>query len=273
MGLLTVDESKCKRDGLCAADCPAGIIAMPEGCFPQVFKGAEAFCMACGHCVAVCPHGAMSHPAVKSRECLPIRKELRLSPEQAEQFLRSRRSIRQYRPEPVSRVELERLLNLARYAPTGHNSQGVAWKAYTQPGDVRTIAQHVVDWMRRLVEKRDPAALEMNMALICDLFDKGMDLVMRGAPHLVLTYAHQEDRIAPHACDIAMAYVELYAPVMGLGTCWAGFFERAANFWPPLKAFLDLPAGNQVMSAAMVGYPKARYYRCPERKGLQVEWV
>jgi len=34
-----------------------------------------------------------------------------------------------------------------------------------------------------------------------------------------------------------------------------------------------LPQGHRVMSAAMVGYPKARYYRCPERKRLQVEWV
>jgi nitroreductase/Pyruvate/2-oxoacid:ferredoxin oxidoreductase delta subunit len=273
MGLLIVDEGKCKRDGLCAADCPVGIIAMPEGGFPQVLEGAETFCIACGHCVAVCPHGAMSHPMVKVQECLPIGKELRLSPEQVEQFMRSRRSMRQYRPEPVPQAELERLLNLARFAPTGHNSQSVTWKVYTRPEDVRTLASHVVDWMRRLVEKGEPAALELNMALICDFFDKGVDFILRGAPHLVLTHAHQEDRAAPHACDMAMAYVELYAPVLGLGTCWAGYFEQAARFWRPLQAYLALPAGHQVMNAAMVGYPKATYYRCPERKALQVQWV
>ena len=48
MGLLIVDENKCKRDGLCAADCPVGIISMPEGRYPQVIEGAEAFCIATG---------------------------------------------------------------------------------------------------------------------------------------------------------------------------------------------------------------------------------
>ena len=273
MGLLTVNEEKCKQDGLCAADCPMGIIVQPEGGYPQVMEGAEPFCIACGHCVAACPHGALSHPDVDARDCLPIRKEMRIGPEQAEQFMRARRSIRQYKPEPVPRAELERLLNMARYAQTGHNTQSVAWKAYTRPEDVRTIAVHVVDWMRGLVEKNDPVAMEMSMALICDFFDKGTDLVMRKAPNLVLTHAHAEDRFAPHACDIAMTHVELYAPVLGLGTCWAGFFERAAVLWPPLQTYLALPQGHRVMSAAMVGYPKVRYYRCPERKPLQVEWA
>ena len=156
---------------------------------------------------------------------------------------------------------------------TGHNSQTVAWKIYTRPEDVQTMAAHVVDWMRKLVEAGEPMAVKMNMAIICDLFDKGMDMVTREAPHLAFTHAHQEDRFAPHACDIAMTYVELYAPVLGLGTCWAGFFERAAEFWPPLQDFLSLPEGHRVMSAAMVGYPKVKYYRCPERTPLQVRWV
>ncbi len=273
MGLLIVDKEKCKQDGLCVADCPIGIIGMTEGDCPQVFDGAEPFCIVCGHCVAVCPHGALSHPKVRAEDCLPIKKELRLSPEQAEQYLRSRRSIRQYKPDPVPRTDLERLLNMARFAQTGHNSQTVAWKVYTSAEDVQTIAAHVVDWMRKLVERGDPMALKMSMAIICDLFDKGVDMVMRRAPHLALTHAWLEDGAAPHACDTAMTYVELYAPVLGLGTCWAGFFERAAEFWPPLQDYLALPEGHRVMSAAMVGYPKTKYYCCPERKPLKVQWA
>ena len=273
MGLLTVNQDTCKQDGLCAAECPFGIILMPEGGTPQVMEGAEPFCIACGHCVAACPHGALDHPDVMTRDCLPIRKELRVSPEQAEQFMRSRRSIRRYKPEPVPRADLERLLNIARFAQTGHNSQGVAWKVFTRPEDVRAVAAHIVDWMRKLVEAGEPLAAEMSMALICDLFEQGKDMVMREAPHLVLTHAHRSDRFAPHACDIAMTHVELYAPVLGLGSCWAGFFEVAARQWEPLQRFLALPEGHEVMSAAMVGLPAVRHYRCPERKPLQVEWV
>jgi len=40
-----------------------------------------------------------------------------------------------------------------------------------------------------------------------------------------------------------------------------------------LNMALALPEGHQVMSAAMVGYPRVEYHRCPERKPLQVQWV
>jgi ferredoxin len=37
MGLLPIDHDKCKQDGLCAADCPVGIIHF-EGAGTVVFR-------------------------------------------------------------------------------------------------------------------------------------------------------------------------------------------------------------------------------------------
>lgn len=273
MGLLIVNEDKCKQDNLCVADCPVQIMFMPEGGYPQIIPGAEQFCIACGHCVAVCPTGAISHPQVLADDCLPITKEARISPEQAVQFLRSRRSIRQFKAEPASREELERLMDMARYAQTGHNSQSAQWKIYTNPHDVHALAGLVVDWMRKLVDKKDPLAEMMNMAMIVKSFDGGKDFVMRDAPHLAVCHAHAEDRFADRSADIALTYLELYAPILGLGTCWAGYFQAAALFFKPLQQFLDLPAGHLVKGGLMLGRPKVKYFRCPERKPLRAQWV
>ena len=127
MSLLTIDQSKCKQDGICAAVCPAGVIEFSQGEFPRPALDAEENCINCGHCVAVCPAEAMSHKNLTPAQCPPVQKDLRITPEQCEQFLRARRSIRAYRDKAVPRPEIQRLIEIARCAPTGHNSQCVKW--------------------------------------------------------------------------------------------------------------------------------------------------
>ncbi len=109
MSLLNVDPEKCNRDGICIEVCPAGIIEFKEkDACPTLIDGGELFCINCGHCVAVCPHGAMSHKIMKSVDCPPVKKELFLTPEQVEQFLRYRRSIRAYKDKTVEKALLTR---------------------------------------------------------------------------------------------------------------------------------------------------------------------
>ena len=61
MAHLMADERKCRRDGLCVAVCPVGIIELKdEKVVPTPVEGADQLCINCGHCVAVCPYGAMS---------------------------------------------------------------------------------------------------------------------------------------------------------------------------------------------------------------------
>ena len=124
MNLLTIDKEKCKQDGLCAADCPTAIIRFPgQGHYPELVSNAEAMCLRCGHCVAVCPHGALDHAQVHRSLCPPIDKDKALSEDQAEQFLRSRRSVRRFKDQPVAQATLQRLIEIARYAPTSSNMQ------------------------------------------------------------------------------------------------------------------------------------------------------
>ena len=77
MTLLIVDEEKCRKDGICAAECPMGIIGQQHGeGMPELVPGGEDVCLSCGHCVAVCPHGAMSHARVPMDTCPPVKKAL-----------------------------------------------------------------------------------------------------------------------------------------------------------------------------------------------------
>lgn len=272
MDLITVDKEKCNKDGICAAECPMRIIDMQNG-FPQLMKGAEPFCINCGHCVAVCPTTALSHKNLSPEACLDFNPEWALSPEQTEHFLRQGRSIRQYRSKPVEKEKLERLMALASHAPSGHNRQPVHWHVIYNREEIVRLAELVIDWMRFMIKDHGKKAQALHLDLVVAGWEAGLDTITRKAPHLIIAHGKQNDPTALPASTIAMTWLELAIPSQGLGGCWCGFFNAAANLWPPLQEALGLPKGHVSNGAMMVGTPKFQYHRMPPRKAPRITWA
>lgn len=274
MSLITVDPERCNRDGICAAECPIKIIAFDprSGGVPEMAAGGDAMCINCGHCVAVCPTAALSHRNLTPGDCLPVIPEWVLDADRTEHFLRYRRSIRVYRKSPVPREKMEKLLDMARYAPSGHNLQPVRWRVVDGAEKVQAHAAHVADWMRFMIAEHPEIAGPLNFQRVVGAWDKQVDVICRNAPAMVLAYAGKGDRTAPAACTLAMAYLELAAPSLGLGSCWAGYFGLAATQWPALQEALSLPEGCATYAAMMVGVPRFTYHRMPTRKPLDITW-
>lgn len=68
-----------------------------------------------------------------------------------------------------------------------------------------------------------------------------------------------------------MAYLELYAPTLGLGSCWAGVFEKVAlKVNSPMLKLFNIPEDKKITGAVMVGYPKHNYPRLVDRNSLEV---
>lgn len=272
MALLTVDEKTCNRDGICAAVCPMGIIDFSKGQLPAAFADAEDLCIACGHCVAVCPTASISHAKMTAQQCPPVQEDFHLSDEQCEHFIRSRRSIRTYKDQPVSRDTLTRLITVASHSPSGHNSQSPQWRVIDDVLQVRNMAGLVIDWMRWMIDNQAELAASLNMARAIRRWEAGSDVILRGAPAVIVAHADKNDRTAPAACTIALAYMELAAMSMGLGTCWAGYFWAASQGFPPVVDALALPEGHQAFGALMVGYPRFAYQRLPLRNSPVISW-
>jgi len=272
MGLLIVDENKCKKDAICVGECPMAIIKFKDGDgFPELVPGGEQMCLVCGHCVAVCPHGALSHYQVPVEECQVIDKNLVIDEQQAVQFLRSRRSIRFFKDETPDKATLQRLIEIARYAPTGGNGQLVEWMVLTDRAKIKEMAGVAVDWMRKVLDK-SPQSAPPYMPVVVSSWDKGFDAVLREAPALVVASAPKEADNGMVDVTLALSYFELTAPTLGLGTCWAGLLEGALLFSSTARAALGLPEGHPYHYPMMVGYPKAKYYRLPARKAPKITW-
>jgi nitroreductase/NAD-dependent dihydropyrimidine dehydrogenase PreA subunit len=270
---MSIDREKCKQDGICVAECPTLIIRMDsKEDYPSPAPDFDEICLKCGHCVAVCPTGALSLDWLSPNDCPSIRSDLAVTQEQAEQFLRCRRSIRAFKEKTVPRPILEKLLEIACAAPSARNAQPWHWLVVEKPSEVRRFAGMVIDWMRTVIQNSPKAAETMGFTRAVASWDEGHERICRGAPHVIVAHADKNWGFGAEDCALALCLLDLYATSMGLGACWGGYFYKAVNAYPPLFEALGLPADHSAFGAIMVGYPKFKYQRMPIRNRPRVTW-
>lgn len=222
--------------------------------------------------MAVCPLAAIGIETMVPQDCALVKKELLLSPEQAEHYLKTRRSIRVYKKEPVPQDTLAKLIDIASYAASGHNTQPLSWLVIEDSQEVRHLAGLVADWMRVAIKEMPWLADFLHFDRIVADWEQGRDRIMRGAPHAIVVHAPADNVLAPGDAPIALTYLELAAYGLGLGACWAGFLTGATTFYAPVMEALQLPEGHKYMGALMVGYPKYKYSRIPLKNKPSIIW-
>jgi nitroreductase len=95
---------------------------------------------------------------------------------------------------------------------------------------------------------------------------QGRDVILRGAPHLLVTSAPKDAPCPVQDTHIALATFELLASSHGLGTLWDGLFMMALSVCPELVGRLGIPADHILGYAMLFGKPAVEYHR-PARRG------
>jgi nitroreductase/Pyruvate/2-oxoacid:ferredoxin oxidoreductase delta subunit len=263
MSRITVDKSLCIQDGACVEVCGPKAIALDQDGFPEEVP--NSWCIFCGHCVAVCSSNAIAHADLPEEEFLPAAKELP-APALIDGFLMSRRSVREFEDQPVGREVLEALLDVARRAPTAGNSQKLHWIVVEGKEKIHGLS-------RESMLAPLPAGINAERhAENLKQWESGYDVVLRGAPTLVVACTPEDHAWGKEDCAIALTFLELAAEARGLGACWAGYLTRIAATHDPLRQMLAVPHGYVVCGALMLGKGKYSYRRIPPRKPLSVQW-
>lgn len=274
MGLLIVDESKCKQDGICAEICPSRIIGMGgKDTYPKIPTRLEVGCIECGHCVSVCPHGALDHRLAPRASCPPIDPALVVDDRRAEQFLRSRRSIRVFRNQTVEKEKIRRLIEVARYAPTAGNSQLISWRVVTDRQTLDRTADLTAGFLKHVIDTRPKGDYPVYYPAMVKGHKAGQDPITRRAPALLIASTPEMRSNGTVDISLAFSYLELMAPSLGLGTCWAGLVYSALLNDARLRELLGLPENAGHFYSMLLGYPKYKFQRLPLRRPPQIEWL
>jgi nitroreductase/NAD-dependent dihydropyrimidine dehydrogenase PreA subunit len=295
LGPPTLDPQRCTGCGQCVTACASlvlGMTAPAEGAKKgKVRLEHPDWCNACGHCEALCAFEAIRSPLPLPEGAPVPGKVPAVDPEQLAMLLRERRSVRAYKPDPVPRELLERVIDVARYTPTGTNSQNVHWLVLDDRDKVRELQQRCVRFYERLFNlvnnpvgrlgvrvvagARQRAQLEEYLPVVQEAnrrMAEGDDRLLYDAPAVVLVHAEAWDSCSSFNCDTALFSASLMAHSLGLGCCFNGFVQQAVENSRPLKKWLGIPRDHRCFMAMGLGRPALRYRQLCERQPAALRW-
>lgn len=253
MANISIHEEKCIGCGSCVRDCVSGFLYIKDGKAAVKEKG----CIGCGHCYAICPTEAvsMTDPVPDGGEYVPMTV---FDSKQLLQAMKSRRTVRRFRPDPVEQEKLDRILEAGRYCPTGGNGQGVA---FTILGSRQAEAEAICV---NLFRKGTGIAGKLTDFFASFTIDD--HYFFKGAPLVIVVSAKSAG-----SANLASSYMELMAESDGLGVLYSGFFIACTSMSAKLRRLLDLPKGHKAVTCMVIGYPDVKYRRIPGRKPLNVK--
>lgn len=242
--VIRIREELCVGCGLCVNDCIRESLSLQEG--KAAAGGGE--CNACGHCYAICPTGAVVY--ADGRE-IPQPEGALPAAEDLEWLMKNRRSVRHFLPQPVPREDLEKILDVGRYAPTARNAQNVTFRIFTDalPELEREIDEAL---LRRQGEQPQGEVIREGY-------------MFRGAPCAILICSK-----TPVNAAVAAAYMELYAEAMGYGTVYVGRLITALRQIPGLRERMGLSVEEEPVACLVMGKAAVCYHRVPERESVKI---
>jgi nitroreductase/NAD-dependent dihydropyrimidine dehydrogenase PreA subunit len=272
MNTVSFDRNLCDGCGMCAGVCPTGIISF-DAKKPEISAENASLCVYCGHCEAVCHKNAVKVEGGILKPSIYAAPGDMPSREQLGRYFAARRSIRNYRPEPVDKQTIEDIFDIVRYAPSGVNRQPVKWLFVHDTEQLKEMSTLVIEWIKDVIVKNPQVAEAYGFPRLAAAYKKGGDPITRNAPHVAVAHAPKDNRIAAIDAVIALSHLELLCPAFGLGACWAGYFNMAATMYPPLISALGIPDGSVALGTMMLGYPKFGYKTIPKRNKTVIRWI
>jgi len=188
---------------------------------------------------------------------------------------------------------IEKVLEVARLGPSGHNEQSTEFIVIQDRGIIQEIgaltakglARMAMPFrygigrmiMRAMLGRRGAAyvgELAPELEGLASLYNSGTDLILHKPPVLVLfcadsvggTFAGTNANIAAHNAALA-------AEALGLGCFYTGFAVFVSERDDSIARLIGLPETHKIYGALAMGYPRLKFKKWPERNPAKVTWV
>jgi nitroreductase len=180
------------------------------------------------------------------------------------------RSVRSFRPDPVPKETLNRILRAASMAASGSNTQ--PWE-FVVVQDAAVKARLKEPMLRKWLERMS-AATRMNQRMK-ETYDEATDMLRNSEKVPVLIYCCLDlnrigrgEEVRYASIYPAVQNLMLAAYALGLGTCLTIHGSTPTRGEPEVKLLLGMPENIKIACLVYIGYPSHRYGR-PKRKPIE----
>jgi nitroreductase/NAD-dependent dihydropyrimidine dehydrogenase PreA subunit len=286
---IAINRELCNKCGLCVSACP--FTASTRLADSDILDVTPKTCISCGHCAAICPSGALTHADFPQGTLHSVNQNSLPSAEQTQELLRTRRSIRAFEDTPVERGLIEQMIEGARYAPTGHNTQSTECVIVEDRATLHKITELTADYLAKgLKQLRNPlirgimrvgardlvsAALPMmsDIQIMVEGVRSGRDEILFGAPYLQVFHANRSTMFDDENAQLSLHNAALMCEGLGLGCFYAGSVSSTCRRDARIPKLLSIPDSHKVYAALAFGIPKYRFKQWMERSPPKVTWV
>ncbi len=177
--------------------------------------------------------------------------------------IKKRRSIRKFKPDPIPEEKIRLLLESARLAPSGTNTQ--PWRfIVVKDDDTKRELQEAAHNQRHIKSAPVIIVCCADLKAFKEFPERVDELIESGAlpertrevfiPYLKkgMSTVTKDALMIAAAANVAIAveHIVLQAVEIGLGTCWVRWYEDNK-----IKEILDIPKHVEVMALLPVGVP------------------
>lgn len=250
---------------MCIRDCAFRALKADADGYPVLPD--ETKCMKCQHCFAICPKAAIVFDGKSPENSIPASNLELPTAAAVENWLRTRRSCRQFRDADVDRALLDRILKTLANVPTGCNARSLTFTCYSTPDAMKAFKERFITAIE--AHRDGNHLLPRSIAIpAIQLRKGGEDIFFRGAPAMLIVSSDETNpAVATPQEDvtIACANFELLAQAHGLATCWCGFLKLVQNAVPEILEVTSGIRRTTPFYAILFGYPAVRYQRGIQR--------
>ncbi|MGO9022613.1 MAG: nitroreductase family protein [Syntrophobacteraceae bacterium] len=302
-GLMKADPETCTSCGLCLSNCPFKCWEMDENKVPRMREGNS--CFSCFNCMVACPAAAISvvesyhvdegaffdvgFPEVKM-PLPPLNAEGKSTEwTEVEKNILERRSVRNFKPDPVPEPLIRRVLEAGRFAPSAGNHQPWKFVVVTDRDFISKMEEGVYGLLNVMntMYHNDTMVMSLVASLgqptpmgvfdpriqggMAALLNKELPIFL-GAPAVIFLACNDRLQTPQLHAGICGQNMNLAAKALGLGACWTGF-GSCAELVAEIKQQLGLEEPWRIQAVLALGYPKFKQEGLVARQSRPVGWI
>lgn len=285
-----INRDTCSKCGICVEICPASVIQKNKDGEINFVANHLHLCVSCGQCMAVCHTKSI---VVKGFSYETDFFELSDNKDFFS-LVEHRRSVRRFKPMPVNKSDMEKILYALTQAPHGDAHHHVEVTIVNSREKIMEALPHISafydkleKWLqnpiiRHMIKKKKGSdTLNTLRNHLLPRIKKGIyrnvsyeyDGITRGAHTLMLFHAHKDSEEHKEDSYILVTYAMLAAQALGLGSTIIGLVPPAINKSKELRKIFAIPDDHESVVSIILGYPKYKYRRGIKRQLKKINWL